>query len=401
MKYNELVYQPQEDTHLLLDSIIKNIKNQKLNILEIGCGSGYVSINLLKEYNNLKITCTDINKNAIKLSKENAKENNIKIKFIESNLFENIKQEYDIIIFNPPYLPQDKLSSKHSIDTALYGGKKGYEITHQFIEQVYNNLKPNGKIFLLLCSLSKPKTSLELLNKFNYEYKLIKQIKIFPEELFVYEIEFNEFLKEMKNKKIKTIEFISKGKKGNIYSGNLKNKKIKIKQLIENKNNQSFVTIQNEVNLLNKLKKQSFVQKIIENTDNYFISSFIEGITFESWLEKNKSKNNFKKIILKILEICQILDIQKIDKKEMVNPYKHILIDKKENVYFIDFERSSICKNPKNITQVINYFCSKKINDYFKKFNINLNIKILNQLCKKYKKDYDEKKFKDIINNLF
>ena len=55
MKYNELVYQPQEDTHLLLDSIIKNIKNQKLNILEIGCGSGYVSINLLKEYNNLKI----------------------------------------------------------------------------------------------------------------------------------------------------------------------------------------------------------------------------------------------------------------------------------------------------------------------------------------------------------
>ncbi|MBT7297049.1 methyltransferase, partial [Candidatus Woesearchaeota archaeon] len=297
MKYNELVYQPQEDTHLLLDSIIKNIKNQKLNILEIGCGSGYVSINLLKEYNNLKITCTDINKNAIKLSKENAKENNIKIKFIESNLFENIKQEYDIIIFNPPYLPQDKLSSKHSIDTALYGGKKGYEITHQFIEQVYNNLKPNGKIFLLLCSLSKPKTSLELLNKFNYEYKLIKQIKIFPEELFVYEIEFNEFLKEMKNKKIKTIEFISKGKKGNIYSGNLKNKKIKIKQLIENKNNQSFVTIQNEVNLLNKLKKQSFVQKIIENTDNYFISSFIEGITFESWLEKNKSKNNFKKII--------------------------------------------------------------------------------------------------------
>ena len=195
MKYNELVYQPQEDTHLLLDSIIKNIKNQKLNILEIGCGSGYVSINLLKEYNNLKITCTDINKNAIKLSKENAKENNIKIKFIESNLFENIKQEYDIIIFNPPYLPQDKLSSKHSIDTALYGGKKGYEITHQFIEQVYNNLKPNGKIFLLLCSLSKPKTSLELLNKFNYEYKLIKQIKIFPEELFVYEIEFNEFLK--------------------------------------------------------------------------------------------------------------------------------------------------------------------------------------------------------------
>ena len=85
----------------------------------------------------------------------------------------------------------------------------------------------------------------------------------------------------------------------------------------------------------------------------------------------------------------------------MVNPYKHILIDKKENVYFIDFERSSICKNPKNITQVINYFYSEKINDYFKKFNINLNIKILNQLCKKYKKDYDEKKFKDIINNLF
>ena len=100
LKIPKGVYEPREDTYLLLESV-KSIENKK--ILEMGTGSGLISIYLSKKN---KVTAIDINKNALKTAKKNAKNNKSKINFKYSNLFSNIFSKFDTILFNPPYVPK-------------------------------------------------------------------------------------------------------------------------------------------------------------------------------------------------------------------------------------------------------------------------------------------------------
>ena len=93
-----------------MDKNIKNKKkifNKKINILDIGTGSGCVAISLKKELN-AYITGIDISSEALELAKENAILNNVEINFYESNLFNNITSSFDIIISNPPYISYDE-----------------------------------------------------------------------------------------------------------------------------------------------------------------------------------------------------------------------------------------------------------------------------------------------------
>ena len=123
------------------------------------------------------ITTIDINANAIKLSKEKG------FKAIKSNLFEKIPKtkKYDLICFNAPYLPKDKNEPKDS-QIATTGGKKGDEISLKFIKQAKQHLNPNGKIYLLISSL----TPINKIKKYNP--KIVKRKKIFFEELLILEI---------------------------------------------------------------------------------------------------------------------------------------------------------------------------------------------------------------------
>ena len=177
-----MIYEPLEDSYLLqnvLKEFLKN-KNRELSIIDIGSGSGIQAetcINL--GFKN--ILASDINKLAVKKLKEK------KINAIESNLFSKIKNyKFDLIIFNPPYLPEDKREPKESklITTA---GKEGYEIINKFLKQAKNHLKENGSILLLFSSLSKPEIILRYAKKLNYNYEMLDKKKLFFEELYVYE----------------------------------------------------------------------------------------------------------------------------------------------------------------------------------------------------------------------
>ena len=108
-----------------------------------------------------------------------------------SDLFSLFKRDrrymtikFDTILFNPPYLPKDKVK-----DIALDGGKKGYELICKFLHESKKFLKPNGKILIVFSSL----TGKEKLDKFlldNYwKFKLLEKKHIFFEDLFVYLIE--------------------------------------------------------------------------------------------------------------------------------------------------------------------------------------------------------------------
>lgn len=105
---NEDVLVPRADTEILVQEVI-DICRVKKNILELCTGSGVVAISLAKYLENVKITATDISGKALKIAKHNCDKFifDSKVDFIQSDMFENVKGEFDIIVSNPPYIKTD------------------------------------------------------------------------------------------------------------------------------------------------------------------------------------------------------------------------------------------------------------------------------------------------------
>lgn len=174
------IYEPREDSFLLLKHV-KNYEND--SFLDMGTGSGILAMEASK-YCKFVLAC-DKNKKAVKeLVKLINKNNLINIRAVYSDLFSNIKQNFDIIMFNPPYLPSDP----NYPDISLDGGKQGYEIIEKFLYQAKKFLRPKGKIVLLFSSLSKKGKIDKILENSGYRYKKIDQEKIDFEDLYIYEI---------------------------------------------------------------------------------------------------------------------------------------------------------------------------------------------------------------------
>ncbi|MCL5018169.1 MAG: methyltransferase [Candidatus Pacearchaeota archaeon] len=175
-----MIYHPSDDS-FLLSEILKDIleaSNEKssVKILEIGCGSG-IQLQTIKKAGIKKenIFSCDINAEAVEHCKK------LGFSSVKSDLFEKIKGKFDIITFNPPYLPEDKREPKDS-QLATTGGKKGSEVINKFLRQAKSHLAKNGKIILLTSSLTKG------IKWGNYKKKLLGKKKIFMEELYVWEL---------------------------------------------------------------------------------------------------------------------------------------------------------------------------------------------------------------------
>lgn len=183
------IYDPDEDSYLLSETLkqfLKNKykdkdKNKQIKILDIGSGSG-IHAETCRALGFKDITTADINQESIKLLKNKG------FKSIKSDLFDKINtdQKFDLIIFNPPYLPEDK---DEPIDSRreTTAGKKGYELIIRFLKEANHHLTQDGSILLLISSLSKPKTILRYVKYLGFKRDLLASKKLFFEELFVYE----------------------------------------------------------------------------------------------------------------------------------------------------------------------------------------------------------------------
>ena len=160
------VFYPHKDTILLAKSV-SNVN--KSNILEVGTGSGFVSIYLSK--NAESIEATDINPDAIKLAKENAALNSIKnISFFLTNLFPQKNKKYDLIVANLPYTnhPANNIVEKSVWD-------ENHETLKEFLENVENYLKPSGRIFLSWANFADFNLLENLLEKNNFNFKIVAE----------------------------------------------------------------------------------------------------------------------------------------------------------------------------------------------------------------------------------
>ncbi|MFA5771446.1 MAG: HemK2/MTQ2 family protein methyltransferase [Thermoplasmata archaeon] len=178
------VYSPCDDTYLLMGSIQINPNEE---VLEIGTGTGIIGIRCALLGG--KVTTTDINPHAIACAKENVSLNNVKMKIIKSDLFKNVRGTFNVIIFNPPYLPTAK--GDHCggwIDKALDGGKKGDKVIVKFLKNFDKHLKPGGRVYLIVSSLNDPEKCFELIKKKKMSIRKIAEKKLDFETLFVFEI---------------------------------------------------------------------------------------------------------------------------------------------------------------------------------------------------------------------
>ena len=172
---------PRYETEILVDLIINDNSNNK-KILDIGTGSGAISLALSKNLKDSKIIGVDISKKAIDLANENKIKLNINnVEFKESDIFSNIEEKFDIIVSNPPYINKEdfeKLDNKlyYEPQNALYGGEDGLYFYKKIIKNAKNFLNKNGKIYLEIGYDQKDFIS-NLLEE--YGYKQIKSYKDF------------------------------------------------------------------------------------------------------------------------------------------------------------------------------------------------------------------------------
>ena len=173
-----MIYEPAEDSFLLQEQVRKFSKNKK--VLDIGTGSGIQAKTAL-ESGASSVTATDINKQA--LSKIKVK----KINLIHSDLFAKVKHKFDIIIFNPPYLPEDsREDTESSIITS--GGVRGDELTVKFLSQAKEHLNKNGIILLVVSSLTPQDQINKILKENRLSKEVLSQKKFFMEIIEVWKI---------------------------------------------------------------------------------------------------------------------------------------------------------------------------------------------------------------------
>jgi release factor glutamine methyltransferase len=175
---------------MLAEAAKKEIESRKVySVLEIGCGSGIVSLTCANRNSNASVLGVDINPDAVACSTENAKLNNIKnVRFIESDLFSNIQKnkKFDIILFNPPYLPtSDGEHLKGNLDHAFDGGVDGRKVLDRFLGQFDSFLAPHGVLLIVQSSLNNPEKTKTKLKSLGYATTVVAEEKFFFEKLFV------------------------------------------------------------------------------------------------------------------------------------------------------------------------------------------------------------------------
>ena len=209
------VYGPMEDTDLSIRFLREwlhnfgksetsrkyNEEEKPIRILEMGIGSGVLSLYLVSRFLRKKIKFEhlgiDINPIAVKTAKFNAKINNLatSVDFIQGDLFNSLKEEkklheFDFILFNPPYLASEpetiNASNRKLIDYAWEGGENGYEVTLKFLQQIDPFLSDYGELFYISSSRvdqSKIQKKLE-----NLQLKLVKKYekRVFFEKIILY-----------------------------------------------------------------------------------------------------------------------------------------------------------------------------------------------------------------------
>lgn len=401
------IYQPQEDSYLLIEHMPDFVKGK---VLDMGTGTGVLAFEAHK--NARFVVALDINPEAVKFVQNLVilkKINNVLVR--DSNLFSFLhnnfvdfdrknKQfrltfdkskntKFDTIIFNPPYLPKHK-GEEPDVDLYVSGGKYGYEIIEDFICDVNEHLDKDGNVLLVFSSLTNKRKVEEAIDNNLLKFEVLGKKKMFMEELYCYRLYKSHILKLLEKRGLTQIKRLTKGHRGWIFKAYYKGRAVVVKKQREDVAAKD--RIKNEIKFLKVLNKHNIGPKIIMAGNDYFVYNFIDGVFIKDLVENEKDKKKIKEVFLKVFKKMYKLDKLKINKEEMHHPKKHVIINEKGKVKLIDFERANKTDKPKNVTQFVQYVASFVNSDKKKEK--------LRNLAKQYKKDMSLKNYKAIIENI-
>ncbi len=148
-KVNENVLIPRFETEELVENTIKYISQffpqQSVDIIDLGTGSGVIGLTIKHQLPNTKVTLLDISKEALVVAKENATALNLDVDFIENDMLNNLTQQYDVIISNPPYIAItgeiEDIVKDNEPHLALFAGEKGLDCYINILKQVEQRTK--------------------------------------------------------------------------------------------------------------------------------------------------------------------------------------------------------------------------------------------------------------------
>ncbi len=178
---------PRPDTETLVENIIKiaeeKYSGKLIRILDMCTGSGAIAVSLAKYIPNSMVDAADISDKAVKTAEKNAEKNQTddRLSVIKSDLFENIKRDYEIIVSNPPYIETEVLKtlqtevSEYEPKLALDGGEDGLDFYRKIIKESPKYLKEDGVLGLEI-GYNQGKAVSELMRPFFYNIEIIKDL---------------------------------------------------------------------------------------------------------------------------------------------------------------------------------------------------------------------------------
>ncbi|MFW9809216.1 MAG: HemK2/MTQ2 family protein methyltransferase [Candidatus Thorarchaeota archaeon] len=176
------VYPPSGDTYLLLDSI--QVKSDD-EFLEVGCGAGLITLSGARTAKNA--VGVDVSLDAVRNTKENLRRAGLdqKCSVFQSDLLTSLNSQakFSLIIFNPPYLPADDIST--GLDHALIGGETGAEVTRRFIPQAVDHMVKGGRVFVVVSTLADNGSIMDTMSTCGLHVEMVSEEPLFFEKIQV------------------------------------------------------------------------------------------------------------------------------------------------------------------------------------------------------------------------
>lgn len=186
IEVDEEVYNPSDDSYLLIKCVEVSPGE---SFLEMGTGSGLVALHAARL--GAKVTAADVNPKAVECARRNAVRNGIRLEVVRSDLFEKVTGLFDVIAFNPPYLP-GTASSTSWVEKAWAGGEEGSGMAISFLENAWRHLAPGGRIYMVLSSVGGLMSLLKAARE-RYGSDMLEEKHMFFESIYVYRFKTRDF----------------------------------------------------------------------------------------------------------------------------------------------------------------------------------------------------------------
>ena len=177
------VYSPREDSFLIID-VLSSLPLQNMEVLDLGTGSGILG--LFCAQNGACVTVTDVDDRILENVLAAASKLGLGIKAAKSDMFSNVVGRFDIVLFNPPYLPSGEIK-----DSTTDAGIDGRRLIDRFFDGLTDHLREDGFALILVSTLNDPKSIIE--QHSNFSINTVFRRPLFFEELQVLLCRFRSF----------------------------------------------------------------------------------------------------------------------------------------------------------------------------------------------------------------